>query len=351
MRERRDNLSNSGILGFCGLVLLGACGCTDEGSPPIDGAEAPDAEAGAEATGGVGATGGVEATGGVDNTAGAQATGGDQATGGNQPSGGAQASAGTEPSAGTEASGASMAAAGADDGGAVSAGGTEEAGAQSGGTGGETGGEPAVGSCDDDFSCPDLGTCSLRRGGDGCIRICALADVYAMTTEEDVARLAELRCEIVDGSLDISGNQVGSLTGLGTISEVTGDFTIRNNDQSPIALPPLRVVDQDLTLLGLSALESIDLPLLESVGDALSITGNSSLVSIEMDSLRSGTILAIGLNDELVTLNGLPALQSVDIFIIGYNPKLPQCEVDMLVDRVDAICSACTGNDTTATCD
>ena len=74
--------------------------------------------------------------------------------------------------------------------------------------------------------------------------------------------------------------------------------------------------------------------------------------SIQLDSLDTlGAELVIGANDELATLNGLPALKGSGTFLITNNPKLPQCELDGIVGRIGVDCSPCIGNDTTTHCE
>lgn len=361
MSARRDNCPSSGVLGLCVLLSLAARGCKDNSSTGVKdaGAAAGTDDSGAQMAGGGETGGGTETSGGGETSGGDQTSGGTETsggettggtqTGGAETSGGDQATGG-ETNGGDQATGGSMAAAGTSEGGTVSAGGIGEAGAESGGTAGGSAGEPAVGSCDE-FSCPDLGTCSLQQEGDGCLRICAFTEEYSMMTADDVARLAALKCQIVQGSLRVSGNEIDTLDGLATIREVTGSFSVQTNDQPQIELSALRAVGEDLLFLGLTSAESIQLPSLESVGGRLTITENPSLTSVQLDSLESVTEqLVIGGNDNLLTLNELPSLENLGGFLVTANPKLPQCEVDAIAERVGVDCYPCSGNDTAAIC-
>ena len=71
-----------------------------------------------------------------------------------------------------------------------------------------------------------------------------------------------------------------------------------------------------------------------------------------MDALTSIEGLWVQGNEQLLTLHGLPSLVDAgSAFYIDGNPRLPQCEVDAIVERAGAFCYPCA-NDTTATeCD
>ncbi len=78
----------------------------------------------------------------------------------------------------------------------------------------------------DDFSCPELGTCGVQREGARCVRVCTLNEDYLVRTDDDVAQLAALRCEVIAGSLTVAGTEITSLLGLETLREVTGSLRI-----------------------------------------------------------------------------------------------------------------------------
>lgn len=267
--------------------------------------------------------------------------------------------------------------------------GGSSSGAGASGTGGSpelggAGGGSAKGSCDE-LSCPDLGTCSLKHEASGCTRICSFTATYSITTAADVAQLAALQCNVVEGALQIGGAKIDSLAGLESIHEITGNLemggslpdlgglkglekvggTLRVDsvvNLNSFELPILKSVGAQVYFvadgaLRVKSLETIRLPALERVGtgpnDELTIVQWADLTHVYMDALKSVTgILNVDYNDELLTLNGLPSLTSARGLSVLLNPKLPQCEMDAIGARIGHPCSSssCTGNDTTATC-
>jgi len=142
--------------------------------------------------------------------------------GGGGASGGLSGDAGTQGASGSEAA--------AEGGSASGVGGASVGGATSGGAGGGASGSAS--SCGVDFSCPDIGECSLRPEGDGCVRHCYTLD-FSLQTDDDVARLAAHQCEELDGSLFVNGaldelgsSDITSLTGLETLRSVTGSVAV-----------------------------------------------------------------------------------------------------------------------------
>ncbi len=175
-----------------------------------------------------------------------------------------------------------------------------------------------------------------------------------MTTNEDVAQLAALECEIVEGDLWVQAEEVDSLNQLDSIREIVGNFLTEESQDSgsklaSLNLPALQIVSGDLAFQALSSPESLRLPALESVGGRFSINNNGPLTSIQMDALTTVGELLIIANSSLVTLNGLPSLTE-GLLGVRANPELPQCEVDAIADRVGG-CSSCTGNDRQAVCE
>ncbi len=230
------------------------------------------------------------------------------------------------------------------------------------GTVGADGGEPGVDTCGE-LACPDLGECSLVEEGDGCLRICSfdgtvgdITNVYAIRSAEDLARLAQLSCHVIEGSLRIEGNGVEDLSGLASIREISGSLQVLGSNLTSIELPALKVVGgtnmllgtEAVTFIALPAVTDVELPSLESVGGAVNISVDPQLASIDLGSLETVETLQISNNDELARLNTSPTLQPGSLWI-SENPKLPQCEVDAIAERTGASC-VCSGNDATATC-
>jgi hypothetical protein len=296
--------------------------------------------------------------------------------------GGGETSAGT---AGERAAGTAgeRAAGGVANGGEATAGRSGATGSGGADAGAPT--DPPPSSCFDEFECPELGTCSahastpnyLTPDEDDCVRSCRFDSDYEIRTQEDLDRLADLRCELVHGSIIVAaGGEVTSLDGLESLRAVTetfwveqqsalrdlsalerlesvGTLNIEGSDAlGEIELPALRNVTYQLEFFQLRELEIIRLPALQTVGDVI-VTLNDALVSIELNGLEQATYFGIDSNPNLVTLNGLPALTELSSMIIQKNPKLPQCEVDELADRFGLSCSlTCNGNgsETTASC-
>jgi len=297
-----------------------------------------------------------------------QLRGGESGTAGKSGESGAGRGAG-----GAEASGRS----GAGGAGAAMGGAASGAAGTIAGAGGESG--PST-SCDSDFTCPDIGQCSLRHEGSRCVRHCSVSKLL-LESDEDIARLANYACEEIEGSLQITGSPSGaystvtSLAGLETIRTVTGliyvDATklvdigglsgletvggldVNRTGVLSIELPALTNVESgDLQLISLPKAKTIVAPKLENVAGSFKIVSCGSLSEVQMDALATVDKLVIGENRELLTVHELPSLVSVrrDVSIEG-NTRLPQCEADAIFQRIGKRCSsACLGNDAAGSC-
>jgi hypothetical protein len=378
------------IVGGC--LVLGACG-SGPGRANRDGAMLSAGTGGDSGTGGgsggvtqgdsggtagdgdVAASGGTTSAGGASG-AGAGGTTSSGTSSGGKTSGGATTTGGaTGPgaggSAGTSAGGQVGGTTGSGGGGSGGASGAPDGASEDGGgaAGADGNGEQA-GSCDE-LPCPELGTCAVERADGGCVRTCKFDAPYAIKSNADVARLAALGCTVIDGAVEVVAGEADSLVGLETVSTVTGDITIdgarlkslqgldrlaqaqsltiEREDLESLVLPALRTVHQ-FTAMGLPKLAALRLPSLVKVDTTLTITACAILPSIELDALESaGQAINISLNDELMTVHGLPALKSVPDIQFTLNPKLPQCEVDAIAARFSTHCS-CNLNDAQATC-
>lgn len=169
---------------------------SNDGSRPNGGAtESPESAAGATADGSPGAASPLDGGGASGGT---PATGGTSATGGTPALGDASASGG----------------AGGDGG--------------SGAVDGDGGTPRAPVSCDD-FSCPDLGTCTVTRDGEECSRVCQFDEPYLVRTDEEARRLADLQCERIEGDLSLTPSSHDAsqpLADFSTIREVTGSVHV-----------------------------------------------------------------------------------------------------------------------------
>jgi hypothetical protein len=253
---------------------------------------------------------------------------------------------------------------------------------QGGAAGAGTGGTAAPGSCDD-FSCPDLGTCSLTHEGNGCLRVCNFKDHHILLrSNADVAQLAALRCNIINSNVNIY-DPVDSLAGLETIRTVQGELNVLDShslstlagldgleevigslvllDSPPgtgnrtlqsAELPSLKTVD-GLSVQSDGASESlhaIHFPSLETAG-LIAIVSDHDLTDIDLPSLKAVTsYIRLNGNDALTSLGGFASLQSAPDLYIAMNPRLPQCQVDALASRVGARCVSCGQNDPNGTC-
>jgi hypothetical protein len=244
-------------------------------------------------------------------------------------------------------------------------GGSLEAGASNRGGSGATG-------CDESF-CIGLGRCYVGDASGTCPRTCQF-DASPMT-DEDVEALAALRCDVLDGTLQVDSRDVSSLAGLETIRVVTGSVLIsrttapdlsglsglsrvggalevhQNDTNLAVELPALSAVVGQLTFVALPSLDHIFLPALNTVG-GLMIVACDALTELKADALQATTGgLNVALNPKLSTLHGLPALTSIEGSIsVRKNPALAQCEVDDVLVRAGRGCDGCDGNDATAVC-
>jgi hypothetical protein len=160
-------------------------------------------------------------------------------------------------------------------------------------------------------------------------------DVDSLTCLEYVGRI-----------LNITSNPVlTDLSGLCHVTETGGTLNIEAND-SLVHIDGLNGITAIGTGThdGTKYLQVYNNPVLENIDGLINVT-----------SIAEG--LFIYDNPELTSIAGLDNLTTLggDQLLVTSNPRLPQCEVDALIDRVRAggfTGEAITaGNDTTATCD
>lgn len=308
-------------------------------------------------------------SGGTDSGSGGTNSGG--ADGGGASSGGLSGSTGGAPS-GTGASSAG----GTESTGGSSIGGTDAGGANGGG--GAQGGSGGTESDDcEEIACPDVGHCEIQRSGDQCVRVCTIdvdgsePSTYFARTMERVEGLGELNCQVLDGSLEIEGDAIESLTSLHALREVTGTLLVRfsplpslsgleglervrtllfegDNNVTDVSFPKLVTVEDWLGIYQMGGAETFHFAALESAG-LLEMNGNAAVVEINLDSLEVAESISIGANSSLLTVNGLPSLEEVtqNFNIVG-NPHLPECEIEEVAARIP--CDICESNDDLAVC-
>jgi hypothetical protein len=251
-------------------------------------------------------------------------------------------------------------------------------GASGGTTTGANGGAPTPPSCDEGFSCADMGPCSLRAEGSNCVRVCSF-DVEIVTLD-DLAAFAGLGCEVLEGNLALRSSEFQGVLRIDQLREIDGSLAVaRAPNVTAIQMPDLRSVDGGIRFIQLDSLASIELPSLETQSQPanvvahgieisidpmlqavelgslqtavqLQILSNASLTRVQADALRSVAFLIVSGHPELTTLGGLPALEHVGQWYVTGNPKLPECELDAIAGHVDSGCDLCEGNDDTATC-
>jgi ferredoxin len=218
-----------------------------------------------------------------------------------------------------------------------------------------------------EFSCPELGNCHYDCTPTGaCVRACAF-DFFTLGSDEEVAQLAALQCERLDGPLIVYGG-VTSLAGLETIHTVTRQVAIYDAPEledisglsgletvggrillsvlavTEIEFQALEEVGAGLLFVSLLSAQHILLPKLTSVREDCDINSTSA-TEIDLDALEhvSGK-MRIFSNPNLTTLNELPSLVEAQSLEIAMNESFPQCEADAIAARLSVACPLCTDN-------
>ncbi len=331
-----------------------AAGCAKKGAGP----------SGSSSSGGMDSTtSGTETTSGDEDSTG----GTDSSTGDGDSTGGSDATSGGGDSTGGESTGGTNTTSDGGDMGGDSAG---QSGTGSSSNSETCGGDP----------CPEWGTCKVTHDGDQCVRTCSFEEAmnstdgprHVLQTADHVAKLAALKCTVIDGPLEVHGDEIVDLPGLDTIQTVTeglkvsgaskltsleglanlkevGSLYVKDCGQLSTIDFPVLTSTGDLTVTSMPALTALDLPLLKNA-DNVTINVNTQLSEINMDSLQAVAHgMIISSNSSLKTLHGLPALKDVSSLLVSINKALPQCEVDAIAARVGG-CDSCDGNDTSASC-
>ena len=177
-------------------------------------------------------------------------------------------------------------------------------------------------------------------------------DALSLTHNASLTNIGALAgLELVLARVVVDSNaSLTSLSGLGGVLEagtivITGNAELREWD----ALKQLETCAQPLTVADNARLESLEFPSLLRC-DSMIIASNAALERAELPRLAvvQNDLTVVG-NSTLQSLD-LRRLDSVGALTISGNPRLPQCGVDELSERVGG-CASCAGNDEAAACD
>lgn len=221
----------------------------------------------------------------------------------------------------------------------------------------------------------------------GCTHI--RGDLVVHESPGEALPLAFARIEQVDGGVYIESNEGLERIAFPSLKTVGGEFYVSNNAElTQVDAPKLVEIEGDFViegndsfveLTGFPALEAvggwvtiIENPALERTGGFESLTRfggiqmweNHALVSMAdfpaletIEGFGEGvdagySLLYIDSHDSLTEIGGFGKLSDIDgNLTIAYNPKLPQCEVEALLDTLTVTgWKDTSGNDETATC-
>ncbi len=157
---------------------------------------------------------------------------------------------------------------------------------------------------------------------------CEVLDPVELTSQADVDALAALACEVIAGSLDITGPEITSLEGLETIRTIQGALSV---DSTAVlrnlgGLDSLATIEGSLLVqhsVGLTALSGLEA--LQSVGQTLAIANNLSLADVSALSsaqFAAGITVFVTDNAELVSLDGLDGVDDPIAITIANNAAL-----------------------------
>jgi len=129
--------------------------------------------------------------------------------------------------------------------------------------------------------------------------------------------------EVFEGNIHI-GRYINDISALNQLTEVTGELTFGSIELESIRLPNLERVG-GLKISGNSALKIIDIPQIKTVDDAITIINNSALDTIQMNNLQKIEEYGVAIvsNDSLRAI-GLPRLELYNGLNFRWNPVLNQ---------------------------
>ncbi|MFN0013179.1 MAG: hypothetical protein ACKVU2_01410 [Saprospiraceae bacterium] len=183
---------------------------------------------------------------------------------------------------------------------------------------------------------------------------------WNLNSQADVDAIANTGCQVVEGIIDINGQDITNLNGLRILEELNGDLYIRNcpdllnlnglnellsahsiyiqsglNLQNLSGLDKLKTLSGNLEISFLDAITEIGgLNKLETIGGYLQIRSNNNMQAINgFQALKSvGAHLVISQNPYLINFDAFERLQTVqDSLDISENLRLKQ------VDGFDAL--------------
>lgn len=129
--------------------------------------------------------------------------------------------------------------------------------------------------------------------------------------------------EVFEGNIDI-GRYINDISALNQLTVVTGELTFGSIELESIRLPNLERVGA-LDISGNSALKIIDIPQIKTVDDAITILNNSALDTIQMNNLQRIEEYGINIifNDSLQSIE-LQRLEWYSGLNFRWNPVLNQ---------------------------
>jgi len=162
---------------------------------------------------------------------------------------------------------------------------------------------------------------------------------WNLNSQADVDAFANTGCQIVEGIIDINGQDITNLNGLRILEELYGDLYIRNcpgllnlNGLDELVSAHNIYIQSDHALQNLSGLDKLN-----TLSGNLEISFMDAVTEIgglnELEAI--GGYLQIRSNNNLQTISGFHALQSVGAhLVIGQNPNLINLEAFEQVQTV-----------------
>lgn len=126
------------------------------------------------------------------------------------------------------------------------------------------------------------------------------------------------RIEVIEGTLDLDDNpDLASLRGLENL-ETVGSLQLNSNDR----------------LTSIESLSSLKEVAVQGTPGSIHISYSYALETLDgLESLTTASSLVLHDNTELEDVSALQRLSELDSIAIDNNPKLPQCQVDRLIER------------------
>lgn len=170
--------------------------------------------------------------------------------------------------------------------------------------------------------------------------VCEPADVF-LTSQAEVDAFGEQACNVIEGDLDISGEDIRTLAPLKNIKKVTGELMVHDNPLLK-SLHGLEALKESgpVTIIFNYILTSVsELKCLKIVDGVLAIAANVSLTKIDgINKLKSGALM-IYVNNSLKTISGFCALEHAP-FGLGFSIYVVANEHLTSIDAFNCLKSA-----------